>query len=88
MIHFIFKEMENFIKIRGDIITANLPVKDNTISLDAIKIYYPDAVSLTYKKNGEMYGTTVENGLIQLHPGVTDYDVFCRKTSKGILLEI
>lgn len=75
----------NYIRISDGKVTVRLPVKNNKISLQTIKAYFPGVSSLTYIENSEKCGVELCNEEFELVEGVTEYEIHCGQYLKGKL---
>lgn len=77
---------ENFIKITGSHVTINLPIKENVLNIDQLRLYFPEATSLTYlNENKENCGVEMSlNGDIKIKKNIFEYEIFPHNLGKKL----
>lgn len=79
----------NFVEVSDGKISVHLPVKNNSLSTQTIRAYFPNVSGLTFiNENNKRCGLSILNDKFELLPGVNKYEVHSCNILKGNYLYI
>lgn len=75
----------NFVQVTDKKTSVHLPAKENKLSIQTIRAYFPNVSGLLFNKNNKTCGLSLVNNEFELIPDVREYEVHYSTILKGNL---